>query len=197
MIVCFWAKPKTRNRVGKNKKYFQMRFDVLSGDISTVKSDALITAINSGGLWFGGIDGVIQRVAGNMFHGQATAYNSKSGLKQGDIVVAKKTREHRGAFDNVVFVVDDLEAKLHTVVKNGLDAASDAGFQAVTLPTIRMGVMLGQVEKTREEALEEMVKGIRLHQQKGDSKLQLVTLVVYNDHDTAAALRKMLVHERV
>jgi O-acetyl-ADP-ribose deacetylase (regulator of RNase III) len=38
---------------------------VISGDIAQVKSDAIITAINSGGAWFGGIDRVINNVAGN------------------------------------------------------------------------------------------------------------------------------------
>ena len=47
--------------------------NVVDGDITQIKADALITAINSGGMWFGGLDGAIQRSSGSMFHGQAQA----------------------------------------------------------------------------------------------------------------------------
>jgi len=79
---------------------------VVQGDISRIESDALITAINSGGMWFGGIDGVIQRSANNMFHSQAT---SQMPLEDCQSVVAMQNSTHNGAFKNVVFVVDDKE----------------------------------------------------------------------------------------
>jgi O-acetyl-ADP-ribose deacetylase (regulator of RNase III) len=165
-----------------------MKINTVLGDISRVKADGLITAINSGHAWFGGIDGVIQRVAGDMFHSQAAAHGS---LKQGVTVVAKKKAGTGILFEHVVFVVDDLEAKLREVVKAGLDAASTAGLKTVTLPTIRMGVMLGAVEKSRTEALQEMVEGIRLHQEAG-STIETITFVIYNDQETLDELKGML-----
>src|SRR3990167_1163934 len=108
---------------------------VVSGDIARVKADALITAINSGGAWFGGIDGVISRAAGDLFHAQAGAAMP---LTDGQTVVAHSNgRAHKGAFTNVVFVVDDLRRPLREVVQSGLRAAADAGAQSVSLPTIR------------------------------------------------------------
>jgi O-acetyl-ADP-ribose deacetylase (regulator of RNase III) len=77
------------------------------------------------------------------------------------------------------------------VVKAGLDAASTAGLKTVTLPTIRMGVMLGAVEKSRTEALQEMVEGIRLHQEAG-STIETITFVIYNDQETLDELKGML-----
>ena len=130
---------------------------VVPDDISKIKADALITAINSGGLWFGGIDGVIKKVADDLFHSQARKLMS---LTDGQTVVARSNGQiHKGAFVNVIFVVDDLKSPLHEIIYNGFKAASDSGFKSVSLPTIRMGVMLGVVEKSVNEAVNEMAKG--------------------------------------
>jgi len=157
-----------------------MRVRVFSGDIAKVEADALITAINSGGMWFGGIDDVIIRQAGGVFHSQAAAAKP---LKDGQTVVAKANgHQHNAAFGNVVFVVDDLEQKLRKVVFAGLNAAADAKFKSVSLPTIRMGVMLGIVEKSKLEAVNELVEGIKLFlKAKPKSSVKSLTFVVYND----------------
>jgi O-acetyl-ADP-ribose deacetylase (regulator of RNase III) len=169
-----------------------MKVEVLSGDISRVSANALITAINSGGMWFGGIDGVIQRsCGGNIFHSQAEAAMP---LKHGDTVVANSLGlPRKDTFQNVVFVVDDLEGPLHQIVYNGLVAAAKAGFTSVTLPTIRMGVMLGAVEKSVQEATQEMAKGVRKFMAEYPaSSLSIVTFVVFRDEPTRAQLEKDL-----
>ena len=111
-----------------------------------MRSSAIITAINSGGAWFGGIDGAIQNVAGNMFHAQAAANMPLTDLQT--IVAEGHSNGHQGRFDNVVFVVDDLQSPLEDVVYEGLKAAHKQKYPVVSLPTIRMGVMLGAVEQT-------------------------------------------------
>src|SRR3989338_1465200 len=136
-----------------------MKTKVLPGDLTQTSSDAIITAINSGGMWFGGIDGAIQLVAGNLFHAQA---QKALPLEHGNTVVAKANgTKHKGKFSNVVFVIDDLKGPLREIVRNGLAAAAKAGFKSVSLPTIRMGVMLGAVEKTPEQTVDEMVAGVQ------------------------------------
>jgi len=163
---------------------------IIAGDISRVKADAIITAINSGGMWFGGIDGVIQRMAGNLFHQQAAAMTLTDGQT---IVALSNGRAHKGAFTNVVFVVDDLKRPLHQIVFNGLKAASDAGFKSVSLPTIRMGVMLGAVEKSVDEAVGEMAKGVNMFLCKNpDTALENIAFVVYNDQNIQLLLQKAL-----
>ncbi len=164
---------------------------VVSGDIAKVNADALITAINSGGLWFGGIDGVINRVAGNLFHSQAA---KAMPLIDGQTVVAYRYgNSHRGAFANVVFVIDDLERPLHEVVYSGLRAASDAGFKSVSLPTIRMGVMLGNVEKGTKEAVREMTDGVtKFLSENANTPLESITFVVHNDKEVQFLLQSAL-----
>lgn len=162
---------------------------VISGDIAQVKSDAIITAINSGGAWFGGIDRVINNVAGNQFHKQAAA---KMPLKDGQVIVANNV-SHRGEFSNVVFVVDELNLPLHEIIYKGLKAASDSGFKSVSLPTIRMGVMLGLVEKSPEDAVTEMFKGVQKFIKENDAEsLENITFVIYRDENTKALLQKAM-----
>jgi len=167
-----------------------MKISVCSGDITRVKADALITAINSGGMWFGGIDGVVQRAAGNLFHAQA---QRAMPLTDGQTVVAKHGKAaHDAAFADVVFVVDDLQQPLRNVVHAGLKAASDAGFKSVSLPTIRMGVMLGAVEKSKQEAINEMAAGIAKFRKEHSDGLNQITFVVYNDAETESLLRRAM-----
>lgn len=132
------------------------RVQVVTGDIRKEPSDALITAINSGKMWFGGIDGAIQSVAGNHFHAQAAAQE----LSDLTTVVAAGGNGSRAPFKNVVFVVDDLVSPLRKVIIAGLEAVHKAGFKTVTIPGIRLGVMLGVVEKSLEEAYAELDTGV-------------------------------------
>lgn len=166
-----------------------MEVRVLEGDIASIEADALITAINSGGMWFGGIDRVIADVAGDMFHSQAA--QRFIDLVDGATIVASATCPHSGRFDNVVFVVDDLQRPLHDIVMAGLRAADKAGFKSVTLPTIRMGVMLGAVENSTEEAVREMALGVKASV-RSLKNLESVTFVVYANPVTADLLRTAL-----
>ena len=84
----------------------------------------------------------------------------------------------------MVFVIDDLEGKLSDIVYAGLVASSEAGFAEVTLPTIRMGVMLGVVEKTPSEAVNEMVQGISrfIGTYSSHTSIKKITIVIFNGH---------------
>lgn len=163
---------------------------VITGDISGIPSNALITAINSGGMWYGGIDRVIQRNAGEAFHSQAAAAMP---LKDGQTVVARgESFPNKAMYENVVFVVDDLERPLNEIITAGLRAADEAGFESVSLPTIRMGVMLGTVKKTTEEAVHEMVKGLIAFQESELKSVKTITFVVYNDVVTERLLKEAI-----
>ena len=81
-------------RVGDTRLY------VVDGDLTQQPVDAIMTAINSGGMWFGGIDGAIQRAAGSHYHDQAAA---SMPLQNKGTVVAKGNRnDHRGQFNDVI-----------------------------------------------------------------------------------------------
>ncbi len=116
-----------------------MQVRVVDGDIAAQPAGALITAINSGGMWFGGIDGVIMRHAGEQFYAQAA--DALFANRSTKTVVAKQRGWHHGNFADVVFVIDDLDEALNVVVRRGLTAASEAGYTTVSMPLIRFGVM--------------------------------------------------------
>ena len=169
-------------KVGKAELY------VVQGDITRVPASAIMTTINSEGRWFGGIDRAIQRVAGNHYHNLAA---EAAPLKNLQTVIAKGNRHaHKGQFDDVVFVVDDLKSSLDKVVYTGLEASHRAGHSKILVPTIRMGVMAGVVEKTPEEAVRKLGQGISdfMKSYGQSTKLENITFVVYNDLKTMTQL---------
>ncbi len=161
------------------------KISVIEGDIPQVNADALITAINSGGMWFGGIDGAISRVAGAMYHGQIMQH---APLSDGDCIYAEATATHGGAFKNVIFVIDELNWPLKDLVLAGLELAVNNELKSVTIPTIRTGVMAGARE-TREEVLIALVEAVSFY---GDSQLDQITIVVYNNQADVQFLNEAL-----
>lgn len=153
---------------------------IIAGDISKVESNAIITAINSSGMWFGGIDGVIQRVVGNHFHSQAS---NKMPIKNEDVIFAKG--KGTSAFENVIFVVDDLQSPLRNIIYNGLIEANKNQCKVVSIPAIRTGVMLGEVEKNMKEAVHEIATGIKNFENEfsNSTNIEEVIFVVYQNPD--------------
>jgi len=148
---------------------------VVEGDITHVSADALITTVNSGGLWFGAIDGAIRRTAGNTFHSQIMEYGP---IRDGDAIYATAPTGLGCAFNAVIFIIDDLEQSVADVVMNGLALAVDNDLASVSIPTIRTGVMAG-VRETHQEALDGLIKAISFYTD--GTSLEQITIVVYNN----------------
>lgn len=166
-----------------------MKVSVIDGDVTAVPAQALITAINSGGMWFGGIDGVIMRTAGDQFHGQAAeALRADRSTKT---IVAKQLGWHHGRFADVIFVIDDLDEPLNVVVRRGLTAASDAGYQTVSMPLIRFGVMR-DVGGTSASKLRDITMAVQGAQVDIKNHLKELSIVVYGDLGLSAQLRDLL-----
>ena len=156
-------------------------FHLTKGDLTrTVSVDAIVTLINSGGAWFGGIDGAIQRVAGGMYHAQAAEVR----LRNKQVVIAKGSRRmHRGNFDDVIFVVDDLKSPLNELVSVALEAARNAGYQSVAFPMMRTGVMMGAVEPNVRAVVAQMRQAFEAFSADMD-----VYVVVYDDPEAVKLL---------
>jgi O-acetyl-ADP-ribose deacetylase (regulator of RNase III) len=171
-----------------------MKIKVESGDITTKKGDSLITAINSSGMWFGGIDGAIRRSKGNYFHQALAEKSNVNGLPDGKPFFIHGTSERPAlphkSFENVIFVIDDLKKKLHEIILSGLQKAEDMEQETVLLPTVRMGVMLGVVEKSEDEALDEMKKGVELFEKTNPFHVKEVTFVVYGNPELQKKLEE-------
>ena len=165
-----------------------LKIKVESGDITSKKGDCLITAINSGGMWFGGIDGAIRRSKGNIFHHTLA---EKGDLTDGKAFFIPGTSDPK-SFENVIFVIDDLKLKLHEIIFNGLQKAENMEQETVLLPTLRMGVMLGVIEKSEDEALDEMKKGIDLFKKTNPFHVKEVIFSVYDNPELQLKLEEKL-----
>lgn len=150
---------------------------VLSGDITIVPSGALITAINPGGLWFGGVDQAIYTSSGSMFHDQARA---KMPLDDGSVIFAQASGAHKGEFHSVIFVVDGFSLPIGELVTRSLKRATQLGIQTITIPVIRTGVMAGKYE-SREEALEGFATAINKFIELNPFSFTSVRIVVLNN----------------
>lgn len=161
----------------------------MKGNIGLVPSDALITTVNSSGLWFGALDGLIQQYAGSEPHAILSG-----NLRQMQESSAISVPAEGSAFKHVVFVIDDLNEDLWVPIYTALDAANSYRYKVVTIPTIRYGVMLGIREKTTEEYLAQFAKGINEWiTDNDDSSIEEIKIVVYNDqsmHQSMIALFK-------
>lgn len=161
---------------------------VLYGDITQVEADALIAPINSGGLWFGGIDGAIQKVAGNTFHAQAAAAMP---LKDGQIIFAPGPTWRQNSFKNVLFVVDDLEQSIYKLVLSALNEAEKHGLKSVSIPTIRTGVMAGIFE-TRNEALSNLAVAVSDFRLRSSNSIESIAIVIYDKNVDKKFLERYL-----
>lgn len=128
---------------------------VQSGDVTTVASDALITAINPGGMWFGGVDRAIMRSAGSRFHDIAMR---SMPLTDGQIVHATAPvivpndcmPPVLTVFRSVLFVIDSLQRPLDELILPVFQEADRLGLRTLSMPMMRTGVMAGVYETPRE-----------------------------------------------
>jgi len=158
---------------------------VTSGDITKVRVEAIVTLINPNGLWFGGIDRAITGVAGSQYHSQIG-----TPLRDGQVIVASGNRAwHKGDFNDVVFVVDDLLSPLSDLVFLALQASKKEEYVSVAMPLFRTGVMLGKVEPDVETVAEQMVIGIEAFLAENTPPPSDIYLVIYNNPQAEEMLR--------
>jgi O-acetyl-ADP-ribose deacetylase (regulator of RNase III) len=163
---------------------------IVSGDITKIDADCIITPINSQKNWDGGIDRAIYAVAGEMYHDQIRKTHLEN-LFSAVVLGSRKT--HRGKFDHVVFVVDDLRLKAREVINKGLETANGAGFEAVLIPAIRTGVFLGIIERTPDEIANEYILGIlRFLRNNRDSGIRNIKLVIFRNEQFKTLLENKI-----
>ncbi len=167
-----------------------MNIQILNGDATQLEADALVTLINSQKMWFGGMDGAIQRAGGAQFHAQASVALDH-GSRDGDAIYAPGTPE-RGKFKAVIFVVDDLRRPVSDLMAMALTCALDHGCKTVATPALRCGVAAGLVEKTAEATVAGLFKGLEIFNIAHPDADLTVTFVVYQDPATIKLLSEQL-----
>lgn len=161
---------------------------VVGGDITQEVSEALITAINSNGNWYEGVNAVILDTSGFMFHLQTLTVKP---LTDGKTVFAKARGYHKGKFDNVLFVIDDLQRSLYDIVSIALSEAERLQLRRITLPTLRTGGASG-IKEPRDEAVEDLAKAIFDFVARGPANVKEIIVVVYDNFNDVKRLREVL-----
>ena len=91
---------------------------LISGkDVCEVKSQALITATDSKGIWCGKVDLAIRDKVGDYFHqslfGHIRQKTGASMFEDGEVIEIFGNKDVLGiGFDNIIFVIDDCEEPL-------------------------------------------------------------------------------------
>lgn len=158
----------------------ELKVEVVDGDITQEPADALITAVNSGGMWFGGVDGAIMRVSTQYHDGLADVLRHGRSRDVVTVVKREKHEKYAGKFSTVVFVIDDLDEPLSVIVRRGLTEASTRGFRTVTMPMIRFGVM-ARVGGTPTEKMTDITQAIHDQMRDTENRIEHLKIVVYGD----------------
>lgn len=174
----------------------KVRIVRISGDITKMPG-AIMTAVNSSGAWFGGIDRAIYNAAGKIYHNQLGQAAMNGRLSDLETVVAVGNHNlHNGEFDQVVFVVDDLESPLRKVIKAGLIAADNARIKKISIPAIRTGVMIGMVERSLEDISDELIEGIKEYFKECQNPyIEAIAFVTYNNPELDGILHNAIKRE--
>lgn len=121
--------------------------DVVRGDITTVRVDAIVNAANSGLLGGGGVDGAIHRAGGPEILQECRELRATSfpdGLPAGHAVATTAGRlPARWVIHTVGPVYSsthDLSTTLRSAYTNSLAVADDIGAETVAFPLISAGV---------------------------------------------------------
>jgi O-acetyl-ADP-ribose deacetylase (regulator of RNase III) len=162
--------------------------EIVQGDITKQKVDAIVNAANSTLRGGGGVDGAIHRAAGS---GLLEECALVGGCPTGE---ARLTRGYELPARHVIHAVGPIwqgggkgEADLlESAYRSSLDLAERHGIRTIAFPAISCGIYRFPVEKAAQIA----VKTVRAHVAAG-TKLEKILLVCFED-EVLKAYRKAL-----
>lgn len=159
-----------------------LKVKAVIGDITRTKEkfDAIAMLTNSSEEWFGGVDKSIVIRCGWYYHFKLiTLIGSQLPISDGQVFIIKWNKsQYEFSFKDIIFINDKLELPLDNLSFIALEAAQKSGYKKIAMPAMRTGVTFGIVEKTVEDAVLSMIKGINNFKEKYPDSLLEVDIVV-------------------
>jgi len=152
--------------------------EIIQGDITRQKVDAIVNAANTTLLGGGGVDGAIHRAAGP----ELVAETRKiGGCPTGEAIA---TKGYRLPAKWVIHTVGPIwgggkrneDSLLANCYRNSFKVARDLGIKTIAFPSISTGVYMFPLERATEIALEETKKVLET-----DKDLDRVVFVCFNE----------------
>jgi O-acetyl-ADP-ribose deacetylase (regulator of RNase III) len=154
------------------------KVQILKGDITKLKVDAIVNAANTTLLGGGGVDGAIHRAAGKeLLEECKTLYGCKTGE-------AKITKGYKLPAKNVVHTVGPVwnggknneDELLASCYRNSLKLAVENGIKSIAFPAISTGVYKFPLDRATKIAIDEVTKFLN-----DNDEIEKVIFVAFDD----------------
>lgn len=168
-------------------KELQVRL-VANKSVCEVASEALITAIDSKGIWCGQVDLAIRESVGSYYHqcllGHITQKSGRDMFVDGQVQEIRGDEKHKATFNNIIFVIDDTIKPLSDIICAGLTKANENKYKVVSMSCIRAGESFGRKEKSFEEMAQQIYLGIRKFLKNEDTiSIKRLLMLTYDNDD--------------
>lgn len=162
-----------------------LKVNVISGDITnTIKNvEAIATLVRSENVRLGNVNVSIVKRYHDYYHSFLDRLiNEEVLISDGQVFIVKGINNSENlTFKDVIFVIDDLNLLLKTLVFNTLSEAEKSGYKRIAIPTMRTELASIVIKKTMLNTVLGMKQGIMLFRNKYCDSSLIVDIVVYRD----------------